>query len=170
MPLPPSWLSQSLPLAMPLEAGVRRLQSRTTYRQWPARIAHAPQTHCQRKGSAMWMMTFWRSAAAPPIRSGRTAIRMVGCMCASCRRSRPVPETLRFRPWKRRWLRLPPRRSAELCPGTTVATNALLEGAGAPSALAHQCGLRDQLRIGDQHRDDLFAPRAASAPSWRKRC
>ena len=41
--------------------------------------------------------------------------------------------------------------------GTTVATNALLEGAGAPLLLLTNAGLRDQLWIGDQHRDDLFA-------------
>ncbi|QNI94787.1 5-oxoprolinase (ATP-hydrolysing) [Synechococcus sp. A15-127] len=41
--------------------------------------------------------------------------------------------------------------------GTTVATNALLEGRGAPLLLLTNSGLRDQLWIGDQHRDDLFA-------------
>ncbi len=41
--------------------------------------------------------------------------------------------------------------------GTTVATNALLEGAGDPLLLLANAGLRDQLWIGDQHRDDLFA-------------
>ena len=41
--------------------------------------------------------------------------------------------------------------------GTTVATNALLEGCGAPLLLLTNAGLRDQLWIGDQHRDDLFA-------------
>ncbi|MDO6353180.1 hydantoinase B/oxoprolinase family protein [Synechococcus sp. YX-04-1] len=41
--------------------------------------------------------------------------------------------------------------------GTTVATNALLEGAGASLLLLTNAGLRDQLWIGDQHRDDLFA-------------
>ncbi len=41
--------------------------------------------------------------------------------------------------------------------GTTVATNALLEGAGTPLLLLTNAGLRDQLWIGDQHRDDLFA-------------
>ena len=41
--------------------------------------------------------------------------------------------------------------------GTTVATNALLEGRGAPLLLVTNAGLGDLLRIGDQHRDDLFA-------------
>ena len=41
--------------------------------------------------------------------------------------------------------------------GTTVATNALLEGRGASLLLLTNAGLRDQLWIGDQHRDDLFA-------------
>ena len=38
--------------------------------------------------------------------------------------------------------------------GTTVATNALLEGCGSPLLLLTNAGLRDQLWIGDQHRDD----------------
>ena len=41
--------------------------------------------------------------------------------------------------------------------GTTVATNALLEGAGAPVLLVTNQGLADLLLIGDQHRPDLFA-------------
>ena len=41
--------------------------------------------------------------------------------------------------------------------GTTVATNALLEDKGAPLLLLTNVGLKDQLWIGDQHRDDLFA-------------
>ena len=36
--------------------------------------------------------------------------------------------------------------------GTTVATNALLEGAGEPVLLLTNRGLADLLRIGDQHR------------------
>ncbi len=45
----------------------------------------------------------------------------------------------------------------ELRLGTTVATNALLEGAGEPVLLLTNAGLEDLLRIGDQHRADLFA-------------
>ncbi|MDC0310266.1 hydantoinase B/oxoprolinase family protein [bacterium] len=41
--------------------------------------------------------------------------------------------------------------------GTTVATNALLERCGAPLVLLTNTGLADLLRIGDQHRADLFA-------------
>ena len=41
--------------------------------------------------------------------------------------------------------------------GTTVATNALLEEAGDPVLLITNQGLGDLLRIGDQHRPDLFA-------------
>ena len=41
--------------------------------------------------------------------------------------------------------------------GTTVATNALLERRGAPLLLLTNSGLADLLRIGDQHRADLFA-------------
>jgi len=43
--------------------------------------------------------------------------------------------------------------------GTTVATNALLEQATAPVLLLMNRGLEDLLRIGDQHRPDLFALR-----------
>ena len=48
--------------------------------------------------------------------------------------------------------------------GTTVATNALLEGRGAPLLLLTNAGLRDQLWIGDQHRDDLFALQQPQRP------
>jgi 5-oxoprolinase (ATP-hydrolysing) len=41
--------------------------------------------------------------------------------------------------------------------GTTVATNALLEGRGAGVVLLINRGLADLLTIGDQHRPDLFA-------------
>jgi 5-oxoprolinase (ATP-hydrolysing) len=41
--------------------------------------------------------------------------------------------------------------------GTTVATNALLERRGEPTALAVTQGLGDALRIGYQHRPDIFA-------------
>ena len=57
-------------------------------------------------------------------------------------------------------------RSAESLPaaaidavkmGTTVATNALLERRGEPTLLAITQGLGDALRIGYQHRPDIFA-------------
>jgi 5-oxoprolinase (ATP-hydrolysing) len=41
--------------------------------------------------------------------------------------------------------------------GTTVATNALLERNGEPTLLVVTRGLRDVLRIGHQHRPDIFA-------------
>jgi 5-oxoprolinase (ATP-hydrolysing) len=41
--------------------------------------------------------------------------------------------------------------------GTTVATNALLERRGEPTLLVITRGLRDLLRIGHQHRPDIFA-------------
>ena len=41
--------------------------------------------------------------------------------------------------------------------GTTVATNALLEGNGVPLLLITNVGFADVLQIGDQHRSDLFA-------------
>ncbi|HEX3210831.1 MAG TPA: hydantoinase/oxoprolinase family protein, partial [Geminicoccaceae bacterium] len=43
--------------------------------------------------------------------------------------------------------------------GTTVATNALLERRGAPTVLAITRGFGDALRIGYQHRPDIFARR-----------
>jgi 5-oxoprolinase (ATP-hydrolysing) len=45
----------------------------------------------------------------------------------------------------------------ELRLGTTVATNALLEQAGDGVLLITNQGLADVLRIGDQHRPELFA-------------
>ena len=49
---------------------------------------------------------------------------------------------------------LPP---ADIRLGTTIATNALLERAGAPTLLAITRGFGDALRIGYQHRPDIFA-------------
>ena len=53
---------------------------------------------------------------------------------------------------------------AELRLGTTVATNALLEGAGEPVLLLTNAGLADLLWIGDQHRPDLFALELKNTP------
>jgi len=53
----------------------------------------------------------------------------------------------------------PPGLVEEVRIGTTVATNALLERASAPVLLLLTAGLADLLRIGDQHRPDLFALR-----------
>ena len=53
----------------------------------------------------------------------------------------------------------------ELRLGTTVATNALLEGQGEPVLLLTNNGLADLLRIGDQHRRDLFALEIPLPPS-----
>ena len=52
---------------------------------------------------------------------------------------------------------LPDALVASVRLGTTVATNALLEGQGEPLLLLTNAGLGDLLRVGDQHRDDLFA-------------
>jgi 5-oxoprolinase (ATP-hydrolysing) len=49
---------------------------------------------------------------------------------------------------------LPP---ADIRLGTTIATNALLERAGAPTLLAITRGFGDALRVGYQHRPDIFA-------------
>ena len=51
----------------------------------------------------------------------------------------------------------PAGRVADLRLGTTVATNALLEGAGTPVLLLINRGFEDLLRIGDLHRPELFA-------------
>jgi 5-oxoprolinase (ATP-hydrolysing) len=49
------------------------------------------------------------------------------------------------------------RRIESVRLGTTVATNALLERKGEPTLLVVTRGLRDALRIGYQHRPDIFA-------------
>jgi len=54
---------------------------------------------------------------------------------------------------------LPQARIAAVHMGTTVATNALLERKGARTVLVTTRGLRDQLRIGYQHRPKLFVRR-----------
>src|SRR6185436_8420707 len=55
-------------------------------------------------------------------------------------------------------------RIAEVSMGTTVATNALLERKGARTLLITTRGLRDQLRIGYQHRPKLFVRRIDLPP------
>ncbi len=52
---------------------------------------------------------------------------------------------------------LPPGLVSAVKMGTTVATNALLERAGEPTVLVTTTGFADALRIGYQHRPDLFA-------------
>jgi len=52
---------------------------------------------------------------------------------------------------------LPRARIAEVRMGTTVATNALLERKGEPVLFVTTRGLKDQLRIGYQNRQKLFA-------------
>ncbi len=52
---------------------------------------------------------------------------------------------------------LPAARIAEVRIGTTVATNALLERKGAPTALVTTEGFRDAIWLGRTHRADLFA-------------
>ena len=51
---------------------------------------------------------------------------------------------------------IPAERIDAVRMGTTVATNALLEHAGEPTVLAITQGFADQLRIGYQHRPDIF--------------
>ena len=51
---------------------------------------------------------------------------------------------------------LPAERIAAVKMGTTIATNALLERKGEPTALFITRGLRDQLRIGYQNRPRIF--------------
>lgn len=52
---------------------------------------------------------------------------------------------------------LPPEQIAHVKMGTTVATNALLERKGEPTALVITGGLEDHLEIGYQARPDIFA-------------
>jgi 5-oxoprolinase (ATP-hydrolysing) len=59
---------------------------------------------------------------------------------------------------------IPAGRIAEVRLGTTVATNALLERATAPVLLLVNRGFADLLRIGDQHRPDIFALAIEAAP------
>ncbi len=59
---------------------------------------------------------------------------------------------------------LPQAEIAEVHMGTTVATNALLERKGARTVLVTTRGLRDQLRIGYQHRPKLFVRRIDLTP------
>ncbi|MFM7266243.1 MAG: hydantoinase/oxoprolinase N-terminal domain-containing protein, partial [Cyanobium sp.] len=59
---------------------------------------------------------------------------------------------------------IPPGLVREVRLGTTVATNALLERNTAPVLLLVNRGFADQLRIGDQHRPDIFALAIATAP------
>ncbi|MEB3265387.1 MAG: hydantoinase B/oxoprolinase family protein [Cyanobacteriota bacterium] len=54
---------------------------------------------------------------------------------------------------------IPGERLAEVRLGTTVVTNALLEGRGEPVLLLVNRGFADLVRIGDQQRPDLFALR-----------
>ncbi len=55
--------------------------------------------------------------------------------------------------------KIPPGLVGNIKMGTTVATNALLERKGEPTALLITRGLRDQLEIGYQARPDIFAMR-----------
>ena len=64
---------------------------------------------------------------------------------------------------------IPPGLIQEVRLGTTVATNALLERATDPVLLLVNRGFADLLRIGDQHRPDLFALciERAPLPAWK---
>src|SRR5579883_1052824 len=53
--------------------------------------------------------------------------------------------------------------------GTTVATNALLERRGAPTALLVTRGFRDALEIGRQSRENLYALRPSRPQPWLPR-
>ena len=62
-----------------------------------------------------------------------------------------------------------PIPAAEIRMGTTLATNALLERRGCPTALIADRGLGDLSRIGDQTRPELFAldiDKPEVLPSW----
>ena len=51
--------------------------------------------------------------------------------------------------------------------GSTVATNALLERKGERTLLVATKGFRDALEIGDQARDDIFAPHRETGAALR---
>ena len=53
--------------------------------------------------------------------------------------------------------KIPTSLISEIKVGTTVATNALLEGKGAKTVLVVTKGFEDQLRIGYQNRPDIFS-------------
>ncbi len=59
---------------------------------------------------------------------------------------------------------IPKAMISEVRIGTTVATNALLEGTGKPVLLFCNKGFSDALFIGDQHRQDLFSLRIVKPP------
>jgi N-methylhydantoinase A len=63
-------------------------------------------------------------------------------------------------------LRFPPDASSRISHGTTVATNALLESKGGPSALILTAGFSDLLEIGRQNRTRIYdlLPRKATFP------
>jgi N-methylhydantoinase A len=52
-----------------------------------------------------------------------------------------------------------------LAHGTTVATNTVIEGKGAPTAFVASAGFRDLFEIGRQIRPDLYDPRADKPPA-----
>ena len=64
---------------------------------------------------------------------------------------------------------IPAQRIGSVRMGTTVATNALLERRGAPTALLVTRGFRDQLRIGYQNRPRIFARRIELPPMLYER-
>jgi 5-oxoprolinase (ATP-hydrolysing) len=72
-----------------------------------------------------------------PVRAGDPAIRGIDELLRRHATAEPVVESVRL--------------------GTTVATNALLERKGEPTVLVVTRGFRDVLRIGYQHRPDIFA-------------
>jgi 5-oxoprolinase (ATP-hydrolysing) len=71
------------------------------------------------------------------VHSGDSAVRGIGELLRRCGAERASVESVRL--------------------GTTVATNALLERRGEATLLVVTRGLRDVLRIGHQHRPDIFA-------------
>ncbi len=67
---------------------------------------------------------------------------------------------------------VPSPEKREIIHGSTVATNALLEGKGAPTALVTTQGFRDVLQIGRQNRPSLYDWQASPPPplvprEWR---
>ncbi len=57
-------------------------------------------------------------------------------------------------------------RNVQVVHGSTVATNALLERKGAPTALITNAGFEDVLVIGRQNREALYRLSSQKTPPW----
>jgi N-methylhydantoinase A len=79
--------------------------------------------------------------------------------------ARPVRSGRRGAARKEAPARAEPGAVRFLVHGTTVATNAVIEGKGAPTAFVTSAGFRDLFEIGRQIRPDLYDPQADKPPA-----